>query len=94
LHELTHCRQWGNLLTLQAASVDPILGPLVDKQVLADLYNKTMAFLRLVAQPSSALYIDLKILEHVAKEIGLVPKQGQAASSFSSASGDVPMSGH
>ncbi|KAG0645032.1 Quinic acid utilization activator [Hyphodiscus hymeniophilus] len=84
--------QWGNLITLLAASIDPILGPLMPKQELRDLYEKTMGFLKLVAQPSSALYIDIKILEHVAKEIDLIPKQ--ASSSFSSASGDVPMTGH
>lgn len=75
--------QWGNLLTLQAASVDPILGGLVDKAVLRDLFEKTMGFLRLTAQPSSALTIDCKILEHVAERIGLVTRQGSTSGSVS-----------
>lgn len=95
LHELTHCRQWGNILTLQAAFDNPILKPLIDKRELKDLYDKTMAFLKLAAQPSSALSIDYKILDHVAQEIELIPKRGTSASaSFpSTASGDVPMAG-
>ena len=96
LLELTLDSQWGNLITLLAASIDPILHPLMDmdKQELRELYDKTMGFLKLVAHASSALYIDCRILEHVAKEVGLIPKQGPASSSFSSTSGDVPMTGH
>lgn len=82
------------MLTLQAASIDPFLGPFIDQHTLRDLYDKTMGFLKLVAQPSSALYIDRKILEHVAKEINLISKNTPAGSSFSSTSGDVPMIGH
>jgi hypothetical protein len=80
--------------------MDPILGPLIDKKELKDLYEKTIAFLKLHAQPSSALTIDWKILEHVAQKIKLIPpKQGQASgSSFSSITsggvGDVPMAGY
>ena len=94
LYILTHRSQWGNLITLLAAYNDPILRPIMDmtKQELRELYEKTMGFLRLVAQPSSALYIDYKILEYVAKEVDLIPKQ--ASSSFSSTSGDVPTTGH
>jgi hypothetical protein len=94
LQGLTRYRQWGNLLTLQAASVDPFLGSIVKHYNLKDLYEKTMGFLKLVAQPSSALHIDCRILEHVAKEIKLIPKDTPAGSSFSSTSGDVVMTGH
>jgi hypothetical protein len=82
------------MLTLLAASVDPVLGPMVNKQVLQDLYDKTMGFLKLVAQPSSALSIDIKILEHVAREIGMVTRQAPLNSSFSSSGGDAPVVGH
>ena len=95
LHGLTYCRQWGNVLTLQAAFDNPILKPLIDKKLLKDLYEKTMAFLKLAAQPSSALSIDCKILDHVAQEIELIPRRGTSASaSFpSTTSGDVQMAG-
>jgi hypothetical protein len=79
------------MLTLLAASVDPFLRSFIDQRELRDLYDKTMGFLKLVAQPSSALYIDRKILEHVEKEINLIAKYTPAGSSFSSTRGDVPM---
>lgn len=54
-----------------------------------------MAFLELSGQPTSALYIDYKILKHVGKELNLLPAEVQGAnapSSFSSTTtGDVAM---
>jgi len=88
---LTDYRQWGNVITLLAASVDPVLGKYINKDELKDLYHKTMGFLKLVGQPSSALTIDRKILEHVAQETELIAKP---SASFSSNSGDVPMGRH
>jgi hypothetical protein len=66
-------RQWGNVLTLMAAYQDPILTKLVDKDQLVDLLKKTIAFLKLCAQPSSALDIDCKILQHAGARLELIP---------------------
>lgn len=52
------------MLTLQAAYSDPILKPFIDSKLLSSLLLKTIRFLRQVAQPSSALWTDIKILEH------------------------------
>ena len=73
--------------------MDPILRPIIDREELIYLSQKTMAFLQLIAHPSSALYIDYKILKHTGLVTGLVPPEGpNTSSSFSSnATGDVPM---
>jgi hypothetical protein len=75
----------------------------MDQRSLKEIYDKTIAFLKLSSHPSSALQTDWKILEYVGGEIGLCPKPpkvqpAQASSSFSSATSavdrDVPMTGH
>lgn len=80
---LTHqIRQWGNVLTLQAAWNDNILRPLfdgiLDKQGLSDLLKRTLSFLGIVATRSSALYTDMKILVNAGKYTGLLEKDYQA----------------
>jgi hypothetical protein len=89
-------RQWGNVLTLQAAYMDPILRPLIDERELAELTSMTLDFLHLVAQPSSALWIDYKILKHTAQYTKLITPEGpNTSSSFSSTNtGDIAMGGH
>jgi len=89
-------RQWGNMLTLQAAYMNPILRPLLDELIsvpeLQSLLDKTLAFLDLVATKSSALRIDWRILKATGEFTGLLPNP---SSSFSStATGDVMMGGH
>ncbi|PSR78965.1 hypothetical protein BD289DRAFT_376004 [Coniella lustricola] len=54
--------QWGNLITLAAAYRDPVLGPLVSEDKLRHLFRKTIEFFEVVAQDSSSLAIDLKVL--------------------------------
>ena len=94
---LTFRRQWGNILTLQAAYMDPVLSRFVSREQLRGLSVKTLAFLRLHAHRSSALYIDYKILLHTGRVTGLVqdkdqPQIGSVNSSFGSqASRDVLM---
>jgi len=61
--------QWGNLLTLSAAYRDPTLHEYVDERLLRELFNKTIAFLRIHAQPSSALTTDIRILEELQNEL-------------------------
>lgn len=61
--------QWGNLLTLAACYRDPILGKFVDENTLRGLFRRTIAFMGTIAQPSSALAIDLRILEGLAKDV-------------------------
>ncbi|KAK1829107.1 hypothetical protein QBC39DRAFT_139437 [Podospora conica] len=95
--------QWGNLLTLAAAFRNPILTHYIDEHVLRDLFVKTIAFFRLISQPSSALSIDMRILEGLERELwgrnkasadpmdGVVQQQQHHGSSFSStASGPTP----
>jgi hypothetical protein len=77
--------------------MDPILKPLIDEHTLRYLLDKTMAFLSLVAHPSSALQIDYRILEHTGSVTGLRPLGHplNTNSSFSSNNtSDVPMAGH
>ncbi len=87
------------MLTLSAAYMHPILSTLVlefvSREGLRDLLDKTMAFLKLNSTPTSALSIDLKLLQHVGQKAGLLGLEGPAtSSSFSSSNtGDVPMSG-
>jgi hypothetical protein len=56
-----------------AAYQDPILCKFVHKDQLVDLLKKTIAFLKLCAQPSSALDIDWKILEYAGARLKLIP---------------------
>lgn len=86
---LTMNRQWGNILTLQAAYMDPILTRFVDPDMLQALWKKTVSFIRLHGHYSSALYLDFKILQHTGKAVGFIsdndqPYVGSASSSFSS----------
>jgi len=91
--------QWGNMLTLSAAYADPILSKLVlgfvTREELQDLLEKTISFLSLSATPTSALAIDMKLLQHIGQKVGLIAPDGPATtSSFSSSStGDVHMAG-
>ncbi|KAF3760800.1 hypothetical protein M406DRAFT_216035, partial [Cryphonectria parasitica EP155] len=55
--------QWGNLITLRAAYEDPVLGPEVDEPELRHMLRKTIEFLEVVAQDSSSLAVDLRILK-------------------------------
>jgi hypothetical protein len=94
-HALTRYRQWGNVLTLQAAYMNKILRPLVLDLItidgLRELLEKTMGFLLLAATPSSALYTDWKILKEVGRRTGLLGPSGpNTSSSFSSTGADVP----
>jgi hypothetical protein len=76
--------------------MDPILRPLVDERELADLTHTTLEFLQLVAQPSSALWVDYRILKWTAQYTKLIAPEGpNTSSSFSSTTtGDVTMGGH
>ncbi|KUJ11887.1 uncharacterized protein LY89DRAFT_593488 [Mollisia scopiformis] len=92
--------QWGNMLTLSAAYMNPFLTNLVlefvSREELRDLLDKTLAFLRLTATATSALAIDIKLLQHVGQRANLMTPEGPpTSSSFSSSNtGDVPMGGH
>jgi hypothetical protein len=73
-----------------------MLKDLIDRDQLRDLTTKTIGFLSLASQPSSALTTDLKILKHTAEKIGLFQHSGlNAGSSFGSTpGGDVSMAGY
>lgn len=81
---LTRYSQWGNMLTLQAAYRDPVLKEYVDAVELKDLLEKTLSMLKLVAQPTSALAIDYRILKHTGLGLGLIGKGPNMTNSFSS----------
>lgn len=89
--------QWGNMLVLQAAYMNPILKPLllqhISVEALQALFAHTISFLKLVASPSSALATDYKILEYTGSRSGLYNVPPDTASSFGSTS-DTPMAGH
>ena len=59
-------------MVLQAAYCDPNLHNLIDANELHQLIKKTIGFLEFFAYPSSALWIDLKILRHMALKTGLL----------------------
>lgn len=87
--------QWGNLLTLAAAFKDPTLNRFVDELTLRDLFTKTIAFFSLVAQSSSALAIDMRILQGVEHELWGKSSNGDGTeahtgSSFSSTTSGGP----
>lgn len=98
--KLTPPRQWGNLLTLAAVFRNPILTHYINEQTLRGLFAKTIAFFRLISQPSSALWVDMRILEGLESELwgssggnkpssvdpdgGQQQQQGHHGSSFSS----------
>lgn len=50
------------MITLAAAYQDPILGKNIDEGHLRHLFKKTIEFFEIVAQDSSSLAIDLRIL--------------------------------
>lgn len=80
--------QWGNVLCLQAAHKDPMLSKYINKEQLQSLLDKTLAFLRFHAAPTSALSTDVKILEWTGHKLELYAERPQGpntTSSFSSA---------
>ncbi|PVH80637.1 hypothetical protein DL98DRAFT_548976 [Cadophora sp. DSE1049] len=92
--------QWGNVVTLLAAYMNPILNQILLRFIKVDglrqLTETTLAFLALIASPTSALHSDYKILKYMGQKTGITPPQGpNTGSSFSSSTtGDIPMSGH
>jgi hypothetical protein len=86
---------------LQAAWKNPILRKLLNElittEMLVYLLEKTLAFLRLVMTPTSALFLDYKILKMTGENNGLLggPQGPNTSSSFSSATtADAPMGAH
>ncbi|GKT91242.1 C6 zinc finger domain-containing protein [Colletotrichum tofieldiae] len=75
--------QWGNLLILAAAYKDPYLTRLIERPTLQELFKRTIEMFNMHAQSSSALTIDMHILQHIEKELFYnEPRVG--SSSFSS----------
>lgn len=68
--------QWGNMITLAAAYQDPILGVFIEESRLRHLFKKTIEFFEIVAQDSSSLAIDLRILKGLLQDL---PRQDQIA---------------
>ncbi|KAL2073772.1 hypothetical protein VTL71DRAFT_11098 [Oculimacula yallundae] len=94
--------QWGNVVTLQAAYMNPVLKQIVLKFItvdqLKDLTDTTLSFLELLATPTSSLASDYRILRRMALRTGLIGQAGNgpnSGSSFSSSNtGDIPTSGY
>ncbi|KAL2023110.1 hypothetical protein VTK56DRAFT_3716 [Thermocarpiscus australiensis] len=87
--------QWGNLLTLAAVFRDPTLSVFVDEQTLRELFSRTIAFFRIIAAPTSALNVDMRILEGLERELWGKPDSADLAdhlteSSLSSHSNTAP----
>jgi hypothetical protein len=86
---------------LQAAWKNDILRQILDELITTEdlifLLEKTLALLKLVATPTSALALDYLILKRAGMNNGLLPSpQGpNTSSSFSSiTTADAPMGGH
>ncbi|KAK4149959.1 hypothetical protein C8A00DRAFT_46542 [Chaetomidium leptoderma] len=88
--------QWGNLLTLAAVFRDPTLSGFVHEDILKELFFRTISFFKIIAHPTSALHVDLRILEGIERELWGKPSNADmmdhpTGSSFSSsASGGPP----
>ncbi|KAH8746118.1 hypothetical protein F5883DRAFT_654221 [Diaporthe sp. PMI_573] len=65
--------QWGNLITLTAAYHDPLMGNFVNEGQLRQLLRITIDWFKIVAQDSSSLAVDLRVLEGL--EEGLPTKE-------------------
>jgi hypothetical protein len=48
---------------------DPTLRDLINELLLKELFSKTIAFFRIIAHPTSALHVDLRILEGLEREL-------------------------
>lgn len=75
--------QWGNLLVLSAAFKDPVLKEFVDEDLLKVLFHRTIVFLRQSATATSALKMDLGILEGLQRDL-FYGTEVRTSSSFSS----------
>lgn len=64
--ELTKSRQWGNVIVLMACWCDQLLRPFIPLDRLREHVRNIALFLGSIANESSALQIDLKILLHMA----------------------------
>ena len=67
-----HDSQFGNVLTLLAVYKDPILGSLVDPNLLRQLVSRTLRFVNFNAQPRSALHTDFMILKNAARKTDML----------------------
>lgn len=87
------------MITLAAVYKDPMLSSFIDEKTLKTLFAKTIAFFRVIAYPTSALAIDLRILEGLERKlfggpVNLEPTDSLTRSSFSSSAGaPVPPAG-
>lgn len=79
---MTFLRQWGNLLVLAACYRDPFLSQFVDEAKLQTLFDKTIYWISLGAQPSSSLAIAVRMLEGLRQD--LFWNDPRASMSFSS----------
>ncbi|KAB5555007.1 hypothetical protein GE09DRAFT_147122 [Coniochaeta sp. 2T2.1] len=61
--------QWGNLLVLSAVYKDPILSRFVSEKLMRELLSKTISFFKMVSHASSALSIDMRILQGLEREL-------------------------
>ncbi|KAH6649692.1 hypothetical protein F5144DRAFT_588356 [Chaetomium tenue] len=88
--------QWGNLLTLAAVFRDPTLRGYIEEPVLKELFFKTISFFRVIAPPTSALHVDMRILEGIERKLWGTSSSAEAmdhptGSSLSSSASGVPM---
>ena len=61
--------QWGNLLVLSAVYKDPILNRFIPEKLMRDLLSRTISFFKMVAHSTSALSIDMRILQGLEREL-------------------------
>lgn len=61
--------QFGNLLVLQAAYHSPVLRPLINPQLLAQLIDKTIYWFRTLAATIPVLHSDAEILRNTSSKL-------------------------
>ncbi|KAI0134125.1 hypothetical protein BJ170DRAFT_716509 [Xylariales sp. AK1849] len=84
--------QWGNLLVLAACHTHPILQHFIQRDLLQDLFIRTIEFFRLIAHRTSPLLVDMNILIGLARKLNfyLDDFDPRASSSFSSVTSAGP----
>ncbi|KAI9743998.1 MAG: hypothetical protein M1818_002732 [Claussenomyces sp. TS43310] len=64
--------QWGNVIVLLGCYRDEILSRFIDEETLKGHVRHVIDFLQSIAQPSSALKQDVRILSYMVKSTGLM----------------------
>lgn len=66
-----HHSRWSNLLCLATCYCHPILGQMLEKQTLAELFGQSIRFFQSIITPSSSLYNEICMMIKISEALGL-----------------------